>query len=653
MQPATPGLVKKQPKQLRKSAATPDDILHQLAFENSLQANIITIVSTGRIIMANKAAAKLLKCSVNMLLTKSRSGIFAIEEKNFKKMLKQRSADGHSTAFVTAITKTGKQVPCEITSAVFAGTDRVKKAITTITDISKRIQKQKSIDTKKAKTAEAKTVARLAENNEWIKYIAKASYDVMWDWDVSTGEVYVGESVKEIFGYKVKYNTISFNNFLRCLLPEDTIAVEKKILRAMDSAAKTWSDAYVLRRKDGSLAATVSRASIIRDENGKAVRVIGATQDVSTVQELEKKLEIQTSEQIVYSERFSLLARLSFDGIWDWNILSNEFFLGEGFEELFGYTYNTPYNIALDWNSFVHPDDRLIVENEIKEALASTALQWEFAFRITRADDTVAFVFNRASIVRDSDGKACRMIGVIRDLSSKRGMEEKLEQEIQLKEKQMEEAMEDAEDAARTYIGKELHDNVNQLLGASRMFIELAKRGGENSGMYLQRSSDYTLMAIEDIRKLTRGLNTEIVSNLGLCAAIENAVEDIKTVSTIKMNFVTEGFIESGVSNKFKLNIYRIVQEQLNNILKHAQAGTVGIHLTQSKKSITLSIVDNGIGFDTTVKRKGIGIANMKSRAAAFNGRVHHISAPGTGCILTATFPVSETDNLNQAEARF
>src|ERR1035441_10043114 len=96
--------IRNQSGNSKKSLTTnADAILHQLAFNNSLQANIITTVSTGKIIIANSAACKLLEYSETELLTKSRTAIFDIKEDSFKRMLYERSAEGHSSAIVTAI----------------------------------------------------------------------------------------------------------------------------------------------------------------------------------------------------------------------------------------------------------------------------------------------------------------------------------------------------------------------------------------------------------------------------------------------------------------------------------------------------------------------------------------------------------------------
>ena len=134
----------------------------------------------------------------------------------------------------------------------------------------------------------------------------------------------------------------------------------------------------------------------------------------------------------------------------------------------------------------------------------------------------------------------------------------------------------------------------------------------------------------------------DIIKNLGLCAAIENIRRDTMEVSRVKIVLQVKDSMESSVNDKFKLNIYRIIQQQLNNILKHAKATKVIIKLLENKKQIKLVIADNGIGFDIHKKQKGIGVANIKSRAASYNGMVTFISQPGSGCRLTATFSASD-----------
>jgi len=463
----------------------------------------------------------------------------------------------------------------------------------------------------------------------------------MWEWDVKTGKMYIGDSIEEVFGYVLKNNEISYSDFTRWLLPQEKMAVEKRISKVLDSRKNTWKDAFLLKRSDGSIAATTSRASIVRNEKGKAIRMIGTIQDISRIQELEILLSEQTALREEQSEKFLTASRLSFDVIWDWNLVTNEVFRGEGYEELFGYSMILNKGNIADWGNYIHPDDRVGVEKRLTKAISSSTAYWEDDYRFIRADGSIAKIFDRASIFRDTSGKAYRMIGSMHDISKQKVLEERLEQEIKLKEKQIAEATQEEKESARSDIGKELHDNVNQLLGASNMYLEMAKRGGSDTELYLSRSSEYTHNAIAEIRKLTRGLTTDFIRNLGLRESIQNLVEDIMEINPVKISCSMKSFIEPDVTDKFKLNVFRIVQEQLNNILKHAKATKAGVTLSQNKKFIILSISDNGVGFDTGKKQTGIGIANIKNRAEAYNGKADFNSQPGKGCILTVTFAMT------------
>ena len=130
---------------------------------------------------------------------------------------------------------------------------------------------------------------------------------------------------------------------------------------------------------DGSEAFTAIGASIIRDEEGKATHLIGAIQDVSKLKELEKKLDEQITIYEQDSEIFLIAAKLSLDVIWDWDLLTDEGFIGEGFEELFGYTIKNNKGNSADWVSHLHPDDKESVEKELHDAIVSSATHWEHA----------------------------------------------------------------------------------------------------------------------------------------------------------------------------------------------------------------------------------------------------------------------------------
>jgi len=171
-------------------------------------------------------------------------------------------------------------------------------------------------------------------------------------------------------------------------------------------------------------------ARILLTRPKESVAGILMSKIISALQVLKKKLEEKITMHEELSKKFLVAFKLSCDGLWEWNLLTNEIFLGKGFKELFGYAFNNKDNIAFDWSNFLQADDRVAVEEGIKDALASSASHWECAWRFIRTDGPTTNVFGSASIIRDVDGKACRMIGVLYDLSRQKELEEKLDYEI-------------------------------------------------------------------------------------------------------------------------------------------------------------------------------------------------------------------------------
>jgi PAS domain S-box-containing protein len=212
--------------------------------------------------------------------------------------------------------------------------------------------------------------------------------------------------------------------------------------------------------------------------------------------------------------------------------------------------------------------------------------------------------------------------------------------ETRLKESEIAYAVIEAHERERSDIGKELHDNINQLLSVSRLYLEMGRKEEINKEMYLSRSSEYIMNAIEGIRKLTRGMITSVIQDIGLCEAIDSTVRDTMEIYPVRIACKYD-LTDTNLDDKFRMNVFRILQEQLNNILKHAKATVVNIGLSQNKKSVVLSMADNGVGFDTAQSFKGIGIKNIKNRAEAYGGTANFVSRPGKGCVLTVTFPYS------------
>ncbi len=235
-----------------------------------------------------------------------------------------------------------------------------------------------------------------------------------------------------------------------------------------------------------------------------------------------------------------------------------------------------------------------------------------------------------------SDNNVYGLMMAVSDITEKRMLEQKLEEERLKKQMEITDAVITAEENERHQISLELHDNVNQLLATARMYVGIAKQSA-NSLPVMEDVDKFIETAISEIRNLSHSLISPFLNEFGLLNSLDYLTGTLSKGSgiTIKNELKID---EDIIEHKLKLAIYRIAQEQLNNILKHAKANTINVDLMQVNDKIILSIKDDGVGFDISQKANGIGLINIRTRASLFNGEVNIISSPGNGCDLFVSF---------------
>jgi two-component system, NarL family, sensor histidine kinase UhpB len=231
----------------------------------------------------------------------------------------------------------------------------------------------------------------------------------------------------------------------------------------------------------------------------------------------------------------------------------------------------------------------------------------------------------------DYSGKIAMQVQ-INDVTERFRLEKELAEQQKIKQLHITEAVLTAQEKERKGIGEELHDNINQILATSKLFLSTALQ--ESSFEFIAKSQEYVSLAMEEIRKLSKALITPAFIRSGLEQSIEQLIDN--TMAAKKISITTDIKIpeETNVEEGLKLAIYRIIQEQLNNILKYADASAISIRIDTDANIISLSISDNGKGFDVNQKREGIGITNITNRAELYNGNVKIDSSPGNGCRL-------------------
>jgi len=337
----------------------------------------------------------------------------------------------------------------------------------------------------------------------------------------------------------------------------------------------------------------------------------------------------------ILNELYRFVADVTNDCLWEWNIQQHEFFwIDGGHKRVFGYQIRDSFVPQSFWEALLHPDDKDRVLAKLSELLSMGHKEiWEIEYRFKREDGDYAYVFDRGRILYDEDNKVLRMIGATQDITARKLADTQLIRERQERQKEITEAVLLAHENERKEIGKELHDNLNQILGAANLYIDVAKTDDETRAMCLHKASEYIMTVIEEIRKVSKKLVAPDMHFLSLAESIRNLVDDTMSLGSIKLSFYQTGIVESGMNEKLQVDIFRIIQEQLNNILKHSGATSAVIKLSIDANGVLLLITDNGKGCDTS-KAMGLGLINIKNRAELNMGSVAVVSQPGKGYSL-------------------
>mgnify|MGYP002619801116 FL=1 len=218
-----------------------------------------------------------------------------------------------------------------------------------------------------------------------------------------------------------------------------------------------------------------------------------------------------------------------------------------------------------------------------------------------------------------------------------RTMEKELADQKVEAQKKVTRAIIEGQEKERNHIGKELHDNVNQILASAKMYLGMAAADAPDYKELINHAMDLIQTTIQEIRNLTSGYVAPL-KDINLKELVEVLLDKMRHNSHMQISFTCD-LLGIYLHDELKLNLYRIVQEQLNNIIKHAQATQVNITITADEQLLYLVVADNGRGFDPQQKRKGIGISNVINRVELFNGEVNIDAATGKGCKIYIRIP--------------
>jgi signal transduction histidine kinase/Flp pilus assembly protein TadD len=199
----------------------------------------------------------------------------------------------------------------------------------------------------------------------------------------------------------------------------------------------------------------------------------------------------------------------------------------------------------------------------------------------------------------------------------------------------------------RTRIAQDLHDRLGSMLSMVKTHFKsvetnIDKVKTANSDLY-EKANKLLDEACEEVRKISHDMVSGVLNEFGLTAAVEDLAETLEESKKMEVEFVSHG-IDSRLDSKLEIAIYRIIQELVNNILKHSKATEITLQLVKGKKGLNVMVEDNGIGFDPEQTNKGMGLKNIASRADAFGGTMQIDSSLGKNTTITIDIPLKNKE---------
>lgn len=246
--------------------------------------------------------------------------------------------------------------------------------------------------------------------------IGKIGY---WKYDMLNESLFWSEEVYKIWEVDKETFVVAYPTFFQSIHPDDLVLFKQ----ARDFALKGEKEMdfeFRIVTSDGTEKWIHEKGKLVKNKVGKPVSFEGTVQDITEAKLL--KLSLEESNQ-----RYEYVGKATLDAIWDWDYSSNKIYWGEGFAAAFGYDRESISMKPDFWLENIHPDEREIVNKGLLKAVNGTDNSWSAEYRYQRFDKKYVYVYDRAVIIRDKEGKAIRMVGAMRDISEMKIMQQLLD----------------------------------------------------------------------------------------------------------------------------------------------------------------------------------------------------------------------------------
>jgi len=409
------------------------------------------------------------------------------------------------------------------------------------------------------------------------------------------------------------------------------------------SAMKAGAHDYIMKSHLGRLGHVIERELL--EANGRHSR---------------KRAEVALAAG---EERLKFVARATSDAIWDWDLATQVLVWNAGFQALTGFPIQDVEPGVESWYSRVHPEEqeRVIAKRFSAINGAGLADTWSDEYRFCRKDGTYAHVLDRGYVLRN-EGKAVRAIGAIVDLTKQK----QAEAEISLAYERLRDLtlrLERTKEEERTRLARELHDEFGQhLTGLKLDLAALSKRLAKGKATSqseligkIRSMAELVDNSIQTVRRVASSLRPSILDDLGLVPALQWQAREFEARSGVPCEAtIGPSLSQLELDPDRATALFRIAQELLTNVMRHAHASHVRLVLHEESNCLLLEVSDDGCGISDRqyANPTTLGLRGMQERIALFGGRLNIHGSPGKGTTVQAWMPQPNNHETNRETNR-
>lgn len=480
-----------------------------------------------------------------------------------------------------------------------------------------------------------------------LNKLLKLSTDLICTVDAQNHFVEVSEASYTILGYRpAEMRTRSYKEFI---VPQDISDAENAISGLRINIPDTQiQNRY--RHKDGRVVPLLW--CVQWDEADQLMYCIARFGNITEQTEMMRE-SLEESNR-----RYQYVTKATSDAIWDWNIIQDTLYWGEGFETIFGHDLSILPQGLQSWTQYIHPEDTQYVLQSINDICAGEETNWKEEYRYQKADGTFADVVDRGFVIRDKNKKAVRMVGAMHDISErKKSLYEMGRITADLFER-----------------NRELHQFAYIISHNLRSPVANIK----SLATLLETETDVPITLRPYLANLNSSISRmdEVIIDLSRILSANNRAADLKTapldlrdiVSLIKIDMsakFAQSHAQLNISGKMfviyshEAYIYSIFFNLIGNSIKYKSnvSPVINIEVFQMGEKLTIHYTDNSDGIDLcrhgedvfkpykafhpTLKGKGLGLFLVKSYIEALGGSIHLKSELNRGLSYTITLPNS------------